>query len=448
MSPENDTSKKLEALRSLAESGDAQAQFELGLKFYKGEEVALDAKVAFTFWKKSADQGHAFAQNNLSILYAQGDGVTRSDAMAFFWCKKSAIQGNAYGQLNLGKHYAKGIGVKIDNDAAEIWLTKAAAQGNSEALNFMMEINTQQTADDGGSPVIATALVVVILGTIPWGFFYIGYFMDTVSQYLLIDRLPLPRFLVNLVSFIPILVPPGILVWLLLRQLQSRGEGETQVSDVLLRATPSPLPNYTGRVGGIESLTMDGRRYYFGFDYKNDAVLSPLIADIDVMASYAHKYMMQSHGSAAIKDWLAVAKNAIENSGYTRNESSQNYRSEFLAQIASDTDRAQKSDVALAEFNIDYDLRYLLDAAREWEEPTEKPTTSIALQKLNIDIDKHGWEYIDEAVAYLNSSKKLPTGATYSDAAIVIQDYFESAGRTMHGNWALIFSPLLQRAKA
>jgi uncharacterized protein len=164
MIPEHDTSNKLEALRSPAESGDAQAQFELGLKFYKGEEVAIDAKVAFTFWKKSADQGHAFAQNNLSILYAQGDGVSRSDAMALFWCRKSAIQGNAFGQLNLGKHYAKGIGVKIDNDAAEIWLTKAAAQGNSEALNLMLEINTQKTADDDGSPGIATALVLVILG--------------------------------------------------------------------------------------------------------------------------------------------------------------------------------------------------------------------------------------------------------------------------------------------
>lgn len=39
-----------------------------------------------------------------------------------------------------------------------------------------------------------------------------------------------------------------------------------------------PAPGLTGRigvVGGIESLALDGRRLWFGFDFTSDQVLSP-----------------------------------------------------------------------------------------------------------------------------------------------------------------------------
>jgi len=58
----------------------------------------------------------------------------------------------------------------------------------------------------------------------------------------------------------------------------------------------APLPDRIGRVGGIESLSLDGRRYYFGFDYKSDVVLSPLIDDPGAMAAFASEYMRQTTG--------------------------------------------------------------------------------------------------------------------------------------------------------
>src|SRR6187401_3292868 len=56
---------------------------------------------------------------------------------------------------------------------------------------------------------------------------------------------------------------------------------------------PRPLPRAEDAVGGIESITIDGKRYWFGFSFSADAVLSPLIDDPKVMAQFASDYMLQ-----------------------------------------------------------------------------------------------------------------------------------------------------------
>jgi hypothetical protein len=54
------------------------------------------------------------------------------------------------------------------------------------------------------------------------------------------------------------------------------------------RATiPEPLAGRDGHLGGIESIFLDNVTYFFGFDYRNDLALSPLINDRDAMACFA-----------------------------------------------------------------------------------------------------------------------------------------------------------------
>ena len=62
------TADKTATLRDAAEKGDAQAQANLGVMYYKGYGVAKDDKAAAAWFCKAADQGHALAEAALRQL--------------------------------------------------------------------------------------------------------------------------------------------------------------------------------------------------------------------------------------------------------------------------------------------------------------------------------------------------------------------------------------------
>ena len=64
------------ATRSLAEAGDAKAQFSLGFCF-ASEGSAPDYLQAAQWYQKAADQSHALAQFNLGVMYDRGQGILR-----------------------------------------------------------------------------------------------------------------------------------------------------------------------------------------------------------------------------------------------------------------------------------------------------------------------------------------------------------------------------------
>ena len=51
-----------EKLRSVAESGDAVAQFRLGMRYYKGMEIEQDYEQAANWFQTSAEQKNSQAQ--------------------------------------------------------------------------------------------------------------------------------------------------------------------------------------------------------------------------------------------------------------------------------------------------------------------------------------------------------------------------------------------------
>lgn len=74
------------------------------------------------------------------------------------------------------------------------------------------------------------------------------------------------------------------------------------------------LPGRTGVVGGIESLVLDGRRLFFGFDFSSDQVLSPLIDDEEAMARFAARHMRQRTGVHDEPYWAQLVRSSIESS--------------------------------------------------------------------------------------------------------------------------------------
>ena len=50
------------------EGNNANAQFNTGLMYLKGEGVEKDSSKTFEYWTKSSEQGYEVATNNLKIL--------------------------------------------------------------------------------------------------------------------------------------------------------------------------------------------------------------------------------------------------------------------------------------------------------------------------------------------------------------------------------------------
>jgi len=58
--------------------GGAEAQYLLGVKYSKGQDVKQDWSQARSWWEKAAAQGHIEAQFSLGILYAKGEEIGRA----------------------------------------------------------------------------------------------------------------------------------------------------------------------------------------------------------------------------------------------------------------------------------------------------------------------------------------------------------------------------------
>ena len=83
----------------LAEKGDATAQYNLGVMYFKGEGVPPDSKEAVMWFRKAAEQGDANSQSILGGMYREGEGVTKDYVLAHMWYNLAATQGNEFGKL-------------------------------------------------------------------------------------------------------------------------------------------------------------------------------------------------------------------------------------------------------------------------------------------------------------------------------------------------------------
>ena len=119
--------------RHAAEQKLAQAQFNLGVAYHFGKSVPQDYAEAAKWFRRAAKQGYTEAQFNLGQMYRKGEGVPQDYAESAKWYHHAAEQGYAEAQFNLGAAYANGEGVPQDNTEAAKWFRLAAEQGLAEA---------------------------------------------------------------------------------------------------------------------------------------------------------------------------------------------------------------------------------------------------------------------------------------------------------------------------
>ena len=83
-----------EELRKLAEQGDADAQWQLGILYHDGETVPKDDAIAVQWFEKAAEQGYVRAQSTLGAYYWAGRGVSPDLSKAYFWSQLALAQGD------------------------------------------------------------------------------------------------------------------------------------------------------------------------------------------------------------------------------------------------------------------------------------------------------------------------------------------------------------------
>jgi len=129
-----DNAEAARLYRTAAEQGDANAQFNLGVMYNRGEGVPQNYTEAVKWYRTAAEQGNAEAQYNLGLIYYEGRGVRRDYAEAMRWHRKAAEWGQARAQNSVGAMYADGEGVPQDYVQAHMWFNLAAAQGDEVAV--------------------------------------------------------------------------------------------------------------------------------------------------------------------------------------------------------------------------------------------------------------------------------------------------------------------------
>ena len=92
--------------RVAADQGHADAHYNLGRMYDKGQGVTQDYNEAVKWYRLAADLGNAKAQFYLGVMYKDGKGVTQDYNEAVKWYRLSADQGHDLSQFNLGLSYA------------------------------------------------------------------------------------------------------------------------------------------------------------------------------------------------------------------------------------------------------------------------------------------------------------------------------------------------------
>ena len=133
---QGDFAGALREIRPLAEEGDGDSQYGLGLLYRSGRGVARDDGQAVKWFRKSAEQGNAKGQYGLANMYRAGRGVAQDHAQAVKWYRRAAEQGQINAQHNLGLMYFFGYGVPTDMAESYFWWIAATGAGHAPSIEW------------------------------------------------------------------------------------------------------------------------------------------------------------------------------------------------------------------------------------------------------------------------------------------------------------------------
>jgi len=125
----------LGSLRKLADRGDADAQWQMGVRYHNGEGVPRDDAQAMQWFLRAAEQGHVAAQSALGAYYWAARGVREDLSKAYFWSVIAMAQGDEISKARLEGLASQMTPVQVSDarQQAEVWLRNHSQRAKSEA---------------------------------------------------------------------------------------------------------------------------------------------------------------------------------------------------------------------------------------------------------------------------------------------------------------------------
>ncbi|PJD97334.1 MAG: hypothetical protein CK425_04250, partial [Parachlamydia sp.] len=149
--PKESDNDPFTTLLQKAESGDAQAQADLGQHFIEKK----DYEKANEWLTKSLDQKNADACYAAAFLHASGLLKTSSKKLAFSLCLTAAEQGHTHAKLQLAHMYETGFGrIAIDREKALNYFQEAAKdseEGKLHLIRFLLKNGPNGASPDKGT---------------------------------------------------------------------------------------------------------------------------------------------------------------------------------------------------------------------------------------------------------------------------------------------------------
>ncbi len=118
-----DFSNSVRPLQREAESGDAEAAFELGARYASGEDVTQDYGQAVRWFTRAAEGGQVLAAATLGAYYWAGRGVPQDDVSAYMWSAIAKEGGDEASKYRLAILRARMTGAQISEaeQRAAVW---------------------------------------------------------------------------------------------------------------------------------------------------------------------------------------------------------------------------------------------------------------------------------------------------------------------------------------
>jgi TPR repeat protein len=137
--------ESFQKVAAMANAGDSQAQYILGIAYYTGQQVPSDEKTAVEWWRRASLGGHPDAGAYVGLAYAQGLGdMPVNEAEAERRYLRAAQNGSALANVLLG---IDGYKKNTPADKAEAMqrFRTAKQQGNKPAKAFLEIITRKGT---------------------------------------------------------------------------------------------------------------------------------------------------------------------------------------------------------------------------------------------------------------------------------------------------------------
>ena len=136
--------------QDLAEAGDANACYGMGLLYGNGFGVDMNDDQALKFYSVAGAKGHAEAQYSLGVMHQNGWGVPLDEEEGIKWYRLAAEQGIVGAQLALGRVHAMDYSEKYDPVEAYKWFSIAAKFGDLDAKAKLEFLKTRMNSDQIG----------------------------------------------------------------------------------------------------------------------------------------------------------------------------------------------------------------------------------------------------------------------------------------------------------